>query len=88
MTCFETLNLTIEAHMSIGHVDELEDENNIFGVGTPLRSFLKHLSLKSYICSASYPYLLLHVKILLIGGTTMKGSFQMLHFWPIKLLPL
>jgi hypothetical protein len=39
MTCFETLNLTIEAHTSIGHVDELEDENSIFGVGPSFKEF-------------------------------------------------
>jgi len=38
MTCFETLNLIIEVH-TIGHVDELEDENNIFGVGTSFEEF-------------------------------------------------
>jgi hypothetical protein len=39
MTCFETLNLIVEAHTSIGHVDELEDENNIFGVRTSFEEF-------------------------------------------------
>jgi hypothetical protein len=39
MTCFETLYLTIEACASIGHVDELEDENNIVGVGTSFEEF-------------------------------------------------
>jgi hypothetical protein len=38
MTCFETLNLTIETHTSIGHVDEFEDEN-ILGVGTSFEEF-------------------------------------------------
>ncbi len=29
---------------------------------------------------------MLPVKILLLGGATMKGSFQMWYFWPSKLL--
>jgi hypothetical protein len=66
----------------------LKMKTTSLGLERPLRSFLKYLSLESYICSTSYPYPLLHVKIFLIGGTTMKGSFQMWHFWPSKLLPL
>jgi hypothetical protein len=50
------------------------------GLEHVLRSFLEHLSLESYLCLRDYPYLLLHVKILLLGGTTMKGSFRMWHF--------
>jgi hypothetical protein len=29
---------------------------------------------------------MLHVKILLLGGATMKGSFQMWYFWPSRFL--
>jgi hypothetical protein len=37
------------------------------------------LSFENYLCSRGYPYPLLHVKILLFSGATMKGSFQMWH---------
>jgi uncharacterized membrane protein YvlD (DUF360 family) len=52
------------------------------GLEHVLRSLLEHLSLEIYLCLRGYPYLLLHVKILLLGGTIMKGKFQMWHFWP------
>jgi hypothetical protein len=34
-----TLNLTIETCTSTNHDDELEDEGNMFGVGTSFESF-------------------------------------------------
>jgi len=34
MTCFETLNPTVETCTSINHDDKLENEGNMFGVGT------------------------------------------------------
>jgi hypothetical protein len=49
MTCFETLNPTIEACTS-SHGDELEHEGNILGLEHLLRSLLKHLSLEIYLC--------------------------------------
>jgi hypothetical protein len=45
------------------------------GLEHVLKSLLEHLSLESYLCLKRYPYLLLHVKILLLGSTTMKGNF-------------
>jgi hypothetical protein len=39
MTCFETLNLIVEACTSFGHGDKPEDEGNIFGVGTCFEEF-------------------------------------------------
>jgi hypothetical protein len=33
MTCFETVNPTIEACIFLGHGDEPKDEGNIFGLG-------------------------------------------------------
>ncbi len=86
MTYFETLNPTVKACISFGHGDEPKGESNIFGVGASFESLLKHLSLESYFCLGGYPYLLLHVKILLLSGATMKGSFQMWHLWPNRFL--
>jgi hypothetical protein len=51
-----------------------------------LKSLFEHLSLDNYLCLKGYPYTMLPVKILLLGGATMKGSFQMWYFWPSKLL--
>jgi hypothetical protein len=45
------------------------------GVEHLLKSLFEHLSLDNYICLKGYPYLVLHVKKLLLGGATMKGSF-------------
>jgi hypothetical protein len=45
------------------------------GLEHVLKSPLKHLSIENYLCLGGYAYLLLHVKILLLGGITMKDSF-------------
>lgn len=85
-TCFETLNPTIEACTSSSHGDEPKHEGNILGLEHLLKSFIKHLSLENYLCLGGYPYLLLHVKMLLVGGATMKGNLWMWHFWQKILL--
>ncbi len=52
----------------------------------PLKSLHVHLLLESYLCSKDCPYSSLHVMIPLLSGASMKDNFQMLHFWPNKLL--
>lgn len=52
----------------------------------PLKSLHVHLLLESYLCLKDCPYSSLHVMIPLLSGASMKDNFQMLHFWPNKLL--
>ncbi len=56
------------------------------GLERLLKSLFEHLSPDNYLCLKGYPYPMLHVKILLLGGATMKGSFQMWYFWPSRFL--
>lgn len=58
MTCFEPLNLIIKTCTSISpHGDELEDDNNMFGVKPSFEQLFNHLSIKCYICSKDYQYI-------------------------------
>jgi hypothetical protein len=75
MTYFETLNPIVEACTSFGHGNELENESNIFGVGASFEESSRALVTGELSLFQSHQYLLLHVKILLLDGTTMKGSF-------------
>ncbi len=75
MTCFETLNLLLRHALLL--VTMMSPKMNVTSLGLEhvLKSLLEHLSLESYLCLRGYAYLLLHVKILLLGGTTMKSNF-------------
>jgi len=56
------------------------------GLEHPLRNLFRHLSLESYLCPKGYPYPLLHVKIFLLGGVTMKGMFLNVAFFTKQIL--
>jgi hypothetical protein len=43
ITCFETLNPTIETCASFGHGHELKNEGNMYGVGASFEEFFKAL---------------------------------------------
>ncbi len=79
MTYFETMNPSVEACISTSHGDELENENNMFRVQASFEQFSWTLVIGIYFL-ISYPYPLLHVKILLFGGTNTKKNSQMNHF--------
>jgi hypothetical protein len=77
MTCFETLNPMLKhAHLLVIAVS-LKMKVTCLRLEHPLKSLFDHLPLENYFCLGDYLYHLLHVKILLFGGTTMKGSFKL-----------
>ncbi len=43
ITCFETLNPTIETCTSFGHGDEFKNEGNMYGVGASFEESFKAL---------------------------------------------
>jgi len=78
MTCFESLNLIIKTCIFINpHGDELEDDSNMFGVGTSFEQSFQPLVIKKlYLFKRLSIYLIVHEKILVWWCNHLNVAFM------------
>ncbi len=80
MIFFHQLNPIIQGCNVDGPSEELNEDTNILVLELLLKSFHVLLLLENCLCLKDFMYSKLHAMIPLLGGTSTKINFQMLHF--------